>query len=307
MSLRQAQGPRFDYPKPPHLLAESTASRGERVHQLTGKVIDFRLQSVSLEVEVPDTNKGLSSMALKIAAISAMLIDHTPYLFDGGALEDFPWFLFHCIGRIAGPIFFFCIVEGYRYTRDKHKYTMRLFLFGCVSYVPYIYYFHGGLPNAQNFWYLNVFFSLWAGLLTLRARHEIKRPLLRYAAMTGCFVFSATTDYGFQGVIVVLIFDYFYDNKKAICAAYLVTVGILLDTELYLGYKSAADMVKDFSTVSFYGGCVYILGYILPLLFIWRYNGKPGGGGGVGKVMKWLFYLFYPLHICVLILVKNCM
>ena len=36
----------------------------------------------------------------------------------------------------------------------------------------------------------------------------------------------------------------------------------------------------------------------IPLLAL--YNGKRGKNPAVNKVMKWLFYIYYPLHLAVI-------
>ena len=55
----------------------------------------------------------LDGTALKIIAMISMVIDHLGDMFFGGAL----WM--RMIGRIAMPIFAFCIAEGYSHTSDR--------------------------------------------------------------------------------------------------------------------------------------------------------------------------------------------
>ena len=80
----------------------------------------------------------LNSNRLKIIAIIAMTLDHIAWLvFPGYARELLPLVL-HGIGRMACPIMCYCIAEGYRYTKNIHQYTARLFAFAVISHIPYM-------------------------------------------------------------------------------------------------------------------------------------------------------------------------
>ena len=55
-----------------------------------------------------------------------MTIDHI-----GEFLPDTPiWFRW--IGRIAAPIFIFCLTEAMRHTKDRRKYCIRLYEMTCI-------------------------------------------------------------------------------------------------------------------------------------------------------------------------------
>ncbi|MCK8060804.1 MULTISPECIES: TraX family protein [unclassified Fusibacter] len=92
---------------------------------------------------------------LKLIAIITMLIDHIGYLF-------FPQIrLFRTIGRIAFPIFAFQLAVGYKHTSSLPKYSLRLFGFALISYLPYIFFEPTLEPNPLAF---NVMFLLLAGI-----------------------------------------------------------------------------------------------------------------------------------------------
>ena len=66
--------------------------------------------------KMEQTNKGLSGNQLKLFAMLAMTVDH----FISVIWPDYPrdWWilLLHIIGRMAAPIFWFMVAEGYHYT-----------------------------------------------------------------------------------------------------------------------------------------------------------------------------------------------
>jgi len=68
----------------------------------------------------------MSITALKIVALIAMTIDHI-----GEFIPHTP-LCFCWIGRIAAPIFIFCLTEAMRYTKDRKKYIIRLYEMTCI-------------------------------------------------------------------------------------------------------------------------------------------------------------------------------
>lgn len=68
---------------------------------------------------------------LKIIALISMIIDHIGLVF-------FPeQIVFRLIGRLSFPIFAFFVAEGWYYTRSKKRYTLLMFVFMLISWVPY--------------------------------------------------------------------------------------------------------------------------------------------------------------------------
>ena len=69
-----------------------------------------------------DRIQFLDGTALKVIALVSMVFDHVGDNF----FPDQVWM--RVIGRIAMPIFAFCIAEGFSHTRDKTKYLLRMLL-----------------------------------------------------------------------------------------------------------------------------------------------------------------------------------
>ncbi|HBU11414.1 MAG TPA: hypothetical protein DEB31_01375 [Clostridiales bacterium] len=246
----------------------------------------------------PRTSGGLSANALKLIAILAMLVDHIAagLLPAGEPLTLFMRF----IGRITGPIMFYFIAEGYSHTRNVNSYTLRMALFALVSYIPYIYYFQKGLPGADNFYHFDVIFTLLLGLLAIRARNEIRNPVLKWCAIAVLLLLSTTSDWSYMGIICILLFDYFRGDFKKQAFAYSIA------TLIYI-LPSVLSPMRTLITgggfdVLLLAQSSYRLGMFLPLALLYHYNGRIGKGGAFAK---WGFYIFYPAHLVLLALIRQ--
>ena len=199
----------------------------------------------------------ITLFTLKIIAIITMFLDHY-YRIIGG-----PEWL-SILGRLAFPIFAFSISEGYSHTKNVNKYLMRLLNFAIIIQ----------LPNFLGFqeYPLNIFFTLALGLFCLEILDNNKiNIVVRYIVVLYlCFLAEKTgLDYGAYGVILIILFNKLKNNKLYIFIAFLALNLVILK----IGNLSEMQMYSVFSLVP-----------------IFLYNGKKGYG------MKYLFYLFYPLH-----------
>ena len=95
---------------------------------------------------------NLDTGLLKIIALVCMIIDHAGVRLLGNATE---WRL---IGRIAFPLYLWCMVVGACYTHSPARYALRLLAVGLISQPCFML----GLNHGWN--QLNVFFYAFAGL-----------------------------------------------------------------------------------------------------------------------------------------------
>lgn len=70
---------------------------------------------------------NLDTNLLKLIAIISMAVDHVGTVF----FPEYP--VFRWIGRLAFPIFCYCMTVGLLYTRDLKKYLLRLAAFAVIS------------------------------------------------------------------------------------------------------------------------------------------------------------------------------
>lgn len=170
------------------------------------------------------------------------------------------------------------------YTHDVKKYLLRLGLFALLSQPFYVLAFH-----PHDFWEniadLNIFFTLFFCLLAAWGLKERKWWLL--ILCVGVVGFG-NFDYSADGIVLTLIFC-LCRNKPQLGAVlcmlnyFPVLFTTSADDSLALVVAGHAVGFEIFSVLA------------IPLIYF-----KAGHNW---KISKWVFYLFYPLHllgICVL-------
>ena len=109
--------------------------------------------------QAPKLKTNLDTSFLKLIAILCMAVDHAGTVFFPG----YP--IFRWIGRLAFPIFAYCLTVGLLYTHDIRRYLGRLAIFAVISQHFYALAFHpnefwGNLTNWNIF--VTMLFSLLA-------------------------------------------------------------------------------------------------------------------------------------------------
>ena len=197
-----------------------------------------------------------------------MFLDHYHYIVGGSEILN-------VIGRIAFPIFAFTLNEGYVHTRSLKKYLLRLFIFAVSIQMPSIL-FGYDYP-------MNIFFTLFLGLLSIYIFNLKKMNVILKIILIGFILFFSQKfklDYGIYGILVIINFNIFRNNKFKILMNFLV-LNI---------YNVIFPKVFDLVDTQFFS--------LISLVFIFMYNGKKG------RSMKYFFYLFYPIHFFILEVIK---
>lgn len=236
----------------------------------------------------------ITSFLLHILAMGLMLCDHL----WATVVPGNDWM--NCIGRIAFPIFAFMVVEGYFHTRSVKRYALRLLLFAVLSEIPFNLVAGSRLvyPLHQN--------VLWTFLIGLGLIHWIEKSkaskkewkvVITAAAciflgfLLGLLLF---VDYGYAGVMTVLVF-YFFRGQRWWCRlAQFVCLA-------YINLEMLGGIGRD---VTLFGQTVFLArqGFaLLSLIPIWLYRGKQGPHN---KALQYLYYGFYPVHLLVLGILK---
>ncbi len=240
--------------------------------------------------------KKIDSSHLKIIAVIAMAIDHIAYAFvsDGTILGQ----VMHTIGRITMPIMCFTLSEGYYKTKNIKKYIIRLFIFAIISYIPYEFFSTGRLPitfdNSNNIYIkfpTSVIYTLFIGMISLIVWNSKKLDkFLKIIILLILLSVSTLGDWGIICVLWILVFGIFHGNFKKQVIGYLTVAFplLLMPGLMLLNIIDGAWWEK-----------ICILGLLIPIPLLSNYNGKLGEYN-----LKWLFYIFYPLHLFVIGYIK---
>lgn len=243
---------------------------------------------------VKSNNDGMSAYVLKMIAILAMLIDHIAWAFVpiGSVLGQ----VMHLIGRLTAPIMCYFIAEGYYHTSNLKKYALRLGVFALISHIPFYYFMKGELPitfdNGIQFRLAtSVIYTLFLGLISLMVWHNEKlSKSIKIILIFGLCILAIPGDWSFIGVLWILFFGINHnDFKKQVWNFSIIAAPITISPFIMLLGNNSNWYHQLFQT-----------GVFLAIPLLAQYNGKPGGH----KNSKWIFYIFYPLHLLILGLIK---
>ena len=229
---------------------------------------------------IPKKYKILSGSVLKCIALFTMIVDHVGLHLlrnsgivlmytSAGPLELFT--LMRKVGRLAFPIYCFLLVEGFLHTHDRRKYGLNLLAFALISEIPWNLEHTGALYCPSQ----NVFFTLFLGYAGMCCIEELKeRPLEQLISLIALVLVAMNlkADYGIGGFAFILVMYLLWEQK--------ILQAIV-------------------------GTCIESGGWAAGLAFIPinLYNGQRGFIKG--KVMKYLFYAAYPVHIMIIYLIKK--
>lgn len=256
----------------------------------------------------------MTAFTLKIIALACMILDHISKaaIFVQGF--DAPsWF--ELVGRIAFPIYAYLIAEGCRRTKSIPKYAVRLFLFALISELPYrlafsyyvditqglsgAAYFGAVIPRALSPLRLtNVLMTLFLGVIAVWIHTKIEKRegrglyFLSFLAVAALSLLSSYNHSDYEGWGVILIFAlYIIKSKKVRIAALFVWIALFY--LLYVTFNGSGFMLSvPHYWIQFGFACVALVPIAL-------YNGKRGPG------FKYTFYAAYPLHLALIVLIRE--
>lgn len=234
---------------------------------------------------------GLSGTALKYLAIIAMTVDHIAVIFFSAGTV--PYYLMRLFGRITAPIMVFLLVEGFRHTRSRKKYFRRLIFFAAVSQPIYFLFLYGRMPgNALEYLlHWNVLFTLAVALLVLMLFNSVKIQNASSLIILGILIsLSHFGDWSYLIPAWAIIFLCFRNRFRMMAILYAVT-SVVLGTLIFL------NQFDSFAAFS------YQYGTLFALIPISMYSGKRGGEKH-WQLNRWFFYIYYPAHMIVLLLIR---
>ena len=244
----------------------------------------------SVSRRAPAGNTATS--VLKLIALVFMFTDHAGKMLFGN-LEGM-----RILGRIAFPLYAWCMVVGFHYTRCVWKYCLRVLLVGLASQPLYM------LALNHTWSEPNVFLTLLLGLCALWGIREKKAGSRIWAPVLAiCLATLLHADYGWKGVLFLIVLYAARDSRPAIAAVMV---------SYFLFWGSSYGLVRSFFGIPLdLGGLPEFLraplssvlrleafGLLsLPLILV-RFPRDL-------RMPRWLGYALYPAHLALLYLLER--
>ncbi|KAJ49651.1 hypothetical protein BD780_001150 [Clostridium tetanomorphum] len=225
--------------------------------------------------------KIFNSFQLKVIMVIVMFIDHVGEFIVGSPL----WLRY--IGRLAAPVFFYLLVEGFFHTSSRKKYMERLFIGGVImllvsTILMYIFKRPVRITN-------NIFLSMGFSIALLTAIEGKKQSDDKTSSILTIIVICIVmlfTEGSIFSTIIVLIFYYNRDSKVKMSIFYILLSLIVLT-------NPSESIYNNLFIVNYQWMMVFALPFML------MYNGERG------RKSKYFFYIFYPVHIWILYIIGN--
>lgn len=214
-----------------------------------------------------------------------------------GLFADCPLWqrIFIELSVMTPPVMFFFVADGFKYTRSRKKYALRLLIFACITQIPfYLLWF-----KLYGWWQTNVMFALFFSLLTLCAWESRFKLWQRIGLVALCCLGTVAimTEWSVFAPLTVLGLHIFREKPKARLIWYssVWTVYILV-SQVPLFFSGFSLIKLESTLVHIFD---FAAAYALMTVF---YNGKKGK---FPTFSKWFFYIFYPSHILLAVLLKH--
>lgn len=236
---------------------------------------------------------NINTTALKLIALVFMFIDHAGKMCFPHVPE------MRMLGRIAFPLYCWCLVVGASYTRSFPKYLLRIALIGALSQPLYM------VALNHRWSEFNIFLTLFVAVLGLWGLREKKWLSHIWAPVLALILAHFLgVDYGWKGVLLVFLLWAVRDSKPGIAAVMIA---------FCLFWGSSSSMVGKFFGISLVqltrGEFSGIFSALLRLqglavlalpLMLWNLPGRV-------RLPKWTGYALYPAHLAVLIAMEHLM
>ena len=264
---------------------------------------------------------------MKIFAMCCMVFDHVVRIFPlgqlfapladllwnkgYGGLAD--WLLDDCvlyimyIGRLAAPIFIYCIAQGFAHTSNVRRYVGRVLVTAVIAQIPYTLF---GLAESRALgvegdWRetgLNILFTLALALCVLAAHEELKRRKLAFlspfAAAAATWLAMRLNMEGGQGYIILTWVYYIARSRPRWQKLLLYIPAVMLSRRGLILWVIESAGTPELS-IALKNCLLNVLGNYFGALITLSDN---GGKGKAGKGFQRFCYAFYPAHFAVLVL-----
>jgi hypothetical protein len=226
----------------------------------------------------------LNGFQIKLLMACLMVLDHISYF-----ISDMWVVIFHVITRVVGVWFAYGAVEGFKYTRNLKKYSMRLFSWAAImfagNYLLNSLFYDRGIA-AHN----NIFLTLAIGVLMLTALTRIKNKILGFLCTVILLVIGILIAEGGMVILPFMLITFFtYGKNKYRNIGYLC-LSLVLFLMIFVNY---GDLLTTIKMLGINSDFMFI--FVIP--FLYMYNGERGSNS---KFAKYFFYIFYPAHLWII-------
>ena len=233
---------------------------------------------------------NMDTSFLKLLALVFMLVDHMGVVIFPGVTE------MRVIGRMALPLYAWCLVVGSVKTHNPARYLLRLAVLAAVSQPLYM------MALNHRWGDLNIIFLLLVAALAIqgiRARFmlsQIWAPALCYLLLG--FI---DADYGWRGLTFILLLYLARESRAGLAATYMAFAlfwgaSSQQVTQLFgqpLAFLSWPGLGYPLSALFRLQAMVWLS---LPLILWPTHTGL--------RMPKWVGYGLYPLHLVALIVMR---
>ena len=245
--------------------------------------------TLSARSRVPAGN--LATGWLRIIALVFMIIDHCGVTLFPNVPE------LRMLGRIAFPIYCWNLVVGFHFTRSVPKYLLRILVIGLLSQPLYAIAMNHAITKP------NIFLTLLLGLLALWGIRENRWGSAVWAPfLTICLATVLGADYGWRGVVLIILLYAAQDRRSAIAAvmvAFFLFWGTSYSvTRSYFGIPVNLSVLPSFLSdplSCFLRMETYAL-LSLPFILIQFPRNLP--------TPLWVGYAMYPAHLLLIMALK---
>ena len=234
---------------------------------------------------------GLSGTTLKLLACAFMAIDHIGVRLLPNLV------ILRILGRLAFPMFAFFLAEGCRYTKNKRRHFLLIFVIGVSYFLVYLLYskrLYGNIFMTFSVSILMIYLMQWCKKQIFSKKKNAKRilaPVLFALALLGTyFLFEYVHfEYGYLGMLLPVLLNIW--DFKGVSLPYRLSLDRKTEHALRIALLIVGLLVMcidaNLGKIQFFS--------LLAVPFLALYNGKVGQ-----KKMKYFFYVFYPTHLLII-------
>ena len=247
---------------------------------------------------VPDPKRSLSRNQLKLIALLFMFLNHFAVIFlpEDSFISD----LLIGIGFFTMPVMCYLLAEGFLLTRSLKNYLLRLFVFALISQLPYdLAFTKDAVLKVTN---LNMIYTLWISLLLLAVHTRPFSEPLKWGLSLLLVLATIPADWGIFAPVFTLMFYYAGNTAKArkeVWALVVLTIGVN-----YAKWTAVTGpLLAAVCVICFYQSPVRKNGIpsMEPENLLPENENKKESASALSR---WFFYLFYPLHLLLLGIIR---